>query len=118
LQDRKHEFALLMTLEMGKPFAEALDEVAYGGEFLRGRYGTDPEGTGRMIVSQHPGWPVFPHHALELPTRHGDAKIAPAIATPSCPTRSSLERDSLLSAAAAAAPERSLDFEDAGCPDS
>ena len=45
-----------MTLEMGKPLAEAHGEVTYGGEFLRwfseeavrigGRYGQNPEGTG------------------------------------------------------------------------
>ena len=60
LQTRRDEFALLMTLEMGKPLAEALGEVTYGGEFLRwfseeavrisGRYGSNPEGTGRMVV--------------------------------------------------------------------
>ncbi|TPW91849.1 aldehyde dehydrogenase family protein, partial [Schumannella luteola] len=57
LMERADEFALLMTLEMGKPFAEAKGEVTYGGEFLRwfaeeapritGRYGPNPEGTGR-----------------------------------------------------------------------
>lgn len=67
LQERKDDFALLMTLEIGKPLAEARGEVAYGGEFLRwfseeaahvqGRYGANPEGTGRMIVSQHPVGP-------------------------------------------------------------
>jgi succinate-semialdehyde dehydrogenase/glutarate-semialdehyde dehydrogenase len=56
LQERKEDFALLMTLEMGKPYAEALDEVQYGGEFLRwfseeavridGRYGVSPEERG------------------------------------------------------------------------
>lgn len=35
LQERADEFALLMTLEMGKPLAEARGEVTYGGEFLR-----------------------------------------------------------------------------------
>ena len=52
LQERAEEFALLMTLEMGKPLAEARGEVTYGGEFLRwfseeavritGRYGRTP----------------------------------------------------------------------------
>ncbi|MEZ5187467.1 MAG: aldehyde dehydrogenase family protein [Microbacterium sp.] len=35
LTERADEFALLMTLEMGKPLAEARGEVTYGGEFLR-----------------------------------------------------------------------------------
>ena len=35
MQERKDDFALLMTLEMGKPLAEARGEVTYGGEFLR-----------------------------------------------------------------------------------
>ena len=82
LQERKEDFALLMTLEMGKPLAEARGEVAYGGEFLRwfseeaariqGRYGANPEGTGRMIVVAASGRPVLPDHAVELPARDGD----------------------------------------------
>src|SRR5690606_26046621 len=62
MMERRDDVALLMTLEMGKPLAEAQGEVTYGGEFLRwfseeavrisGRYATNPEGTGRMIVSQ------------------------------------------------------------------
>jgi succinate-semialdehyde dehydrogenase/glutarate-semialdehyde dehydrogenase len=35
VQELKDEFALLMTLEMGKPLAEAIGEVNYGSEFLR-----------------------------------------------------------------------------------
>ena len=35
LQERRDDFALLMTMEMGKPLAEANGEVTYGGEFLR-----------------------------------------------------------------------------------
>jgi len=90
LQERKHEFALLMTLEMGKPLAEAYGEVAYGGEFLRwfseeavritGRYGTNPEGTGRMIVSQHPVGPSFLITPWNFPLAMATRKIAPALA--------------------------------------
>src|SRR5699024_6789181 len=35
LTERAEDFALLMTLEMGKPLAESRGEVTYGGEFLR-----------------------------------------------------------------------------------
>src|SRR5690606_22565985 len=62
VQERKEDLALIMTLEMGKPLTESRGEVAYGGEFLRwfseeavriaGRYGPNPEGTGRMVISQ------------------------------------------------------------------
>jgi len=90
LQERKHEFAMLMTLEMGKPLAEAHGEVAYGGEFLRwfseeavrisGRYGTNPEGTGRMIVTQHPVGPSFLITPWNFPLAMATRKIAPALA--------------------------------------
>ncbi|RZU66223.1 succinate-semialdehyde dehydrogenase/glutarate-semialdehyde dehydrogenase [Microterricola gilva] len=90
LQERKNDFALLMTLEMGKPLAEALGEVAYGGEFLRwfseeavrisGRYGSNPEGTGRMIVSQHPVGPSFLITPWNFPLAMATRKIAPALA--------------------------------------
>ncbi len=90
LQERKQEFALLMTIEMGKPLAEAYGEVAYGGEFLRwfseeavrvtGRYGTNPEGTGRIIVSQHPVGPCFLITPWNFPLAMATRKIAPALA--------------------------------------
>src|SRR4051812_34061987 len=35
MMERRDDFALLMTIEMGKPLAEAQGEVTYGGEFLR-----------------------------------------------------------------------------------
>jgi succinate-semialdehyde dehydrogenase/glutarate-semialdehyde dehydrogenase len=90
LQERKEEVALLMTLEMGKPLAEARGEVAYGGEFLRwfseeapriqGRYGSNPEGTGRMIVSQHPVGPCYLITPWNFPLAMATRKIAPALA--------------------------------------
>ncbi|WP_285113965.1 NAD-dependent succinate-semialdehyde dehydrogenase [Leifsonia sp. fls2-241-R2A-40a] len=90
LQERRDEFALLMTLEMGKPLAEANGEVTYGGEFLRwfseeavrisGRYGSNPEGTGRMIVSQHPVGPCFLITPWNFPLAMATRKISPALA--------------------------------------
>ncbi len=90
LQDRADEFALLMTIEMGKPLAEARGEVGYGGEFLRwfseeavritGRYGSNPEGTGRMIVTHLPVGPSFLITPWNFPLAMATRKIAPALA--------------------------------------
>ncbi|MFD6139371.1 NAD-dependent succinate-semialdehyde dehydrogenase [Promicromonospora sp. NPDC060271] len=90
LQERSEDFALLMTLEMGKPLTEARGEVTYGGEFLRwfseeavritGRYGPNPEGTGRVIVSQHPVGPCFLITPWNFPLAMATRKIAPALA--------------------------------------
>ncbi len=90
LQERREDFALLMTLEMGKPLAEARGEVTYGGEFLRwfseeavriaGRYGSNPEGTGTMVVSQRPVGPCFFITPWNFPLAMATRKIAPALA--------------------------------------
>lgn len=90
VQEHKEDLALLMTLEMGKPLAEARGEVAYGGEFLRwfseeavrisGRYGYNPEGTGRMVVSQRPVGPSFFITPWNFPFAMATRKIAPALA--------------------------------------
>jgi succinate-semialdehyde dehydrogenase/glutarate-semialdehyde dehydrogenase len=90
LQQRAEEFALLMTLEMGKPLAEARGEVSYGGEFLRwfseeavrviGRYGRNPEGTGTAIVSHRPVGPSFLITPWNFPLAMATRKIAPALA--------------------------------------
>ncbi len=90
LQQRKDDVALLMTMEMGKPLAEAAGEVAYGGEFLRwfseeavrisGRYGSNPEGTGTMVVSQRPVGPSFLITPWNFPLAMATRKIAPALA--------------------------------------
>jgi succinate-semialdehyde dehydrogenase/glutarate-semialdehyde dehydrogenase len=90
VQERAERFALLMTLEMGKPLAEARGEVVYGSEFLRwfgeeavrisGRYGTNPEGTGRMIVSQRPVGPCYFITPWNFPLAMATRKIGPALA--------------------------------------
>ena len=90
IQELKDEFALLMTLEMGKPLAEAYGEVTYGSEFLRwfseqtprimGRYGQIPEGTARMIVSKQPVGPCFLITPWNFPLAMATRKIGPAIA--------------------------------------
>ncbi|MFD8098471.1 NAD-dependent succinate-semialdehyde dehydrogenase [Nocardia fluminea] len=90
VQERTEDLALLMTVEMGKPIAEARGEVAYGGEFLRwfseeavrihGRYGLNPEGTGQMIVSQRPVGPSFFITPWNFPFAMATRKIAPALA--------------------------------------
>src|SRR5690554_3030976 len=90
MMERRDDVALLMTLEMGKPLAEAQGEVTYGGEFLRwfseeavrisGRYATNPEGTGRMIVSQGPVGPCYLITPWNFPLAMATRKIAPALA--------------------------------------
>lgn len=90
VRERADDLALLMTIEMGKPLAEAKGEVAYGNEFNRwfseeavritGRYGSNPEGTGRMIVSQRPVGPSFFITPWNFPFAMATRKIAPALA--------------------------------------
>ncbi|MFT3970404.1 MAG: NAD-dependent succinate-semialdehyde dehydrogenase [Micropruina sp.] len=90
VHEHADDLALLMTLEMGKPLAEARGEVTYGGEFLRwfseeavrisGRYGLNPEGTGRMLVSQRPVGPCLFITPWNFPLAMVTRKIAPALA--------------------------------------
>ncbi|MFZ4078484.1 MAG: aldehyde dehydrogenase family protein, partial [Microbacteriaceae bacterium] len=90
VQKRKEEFALLMTIEMGKPLSEAAGEVAYGSEFLRwfseeavrvdGRYTETPEGNGRMFVTHVPVGPCFLITPWNFPLAMATRKIAPALA--------------------------------------
>lgn len=90
LMERKEDFALLMSMEMGKPIAEARGEVVYGGEFLRwfseeavrvqGDYRDNPEGTGTMIVSHLPVGPCYFITPWNFPLAMATRKIAPALA--------------------------------------
>ncbi len=88
--ERAQDLALLMTLEMGKPFAESLGEVRYGAEFLRwfaeeavrnyGRYVDSPEGNLRMLVSRKPVGPAFLITPWNFPLAMATRKVGPALA--------------------------------------
>ncbi|MEH0110302.1 NAD-dependent succinate-semialdehyde dehydrogenase [Tersicoccus sp. MR15.9] len=87
---RADEFALLMSLEMGKPVAEAKGEVTYGAEFLRwfseeavrafGRYSSSPEGKLRVLTMKKPVGPCLLITPWNFPLAMATRKIAPAIA--------------------------------------
>ncbi|MBK8469881.1 MAG: NAD-dependent succinate-semialdehyde dehydrogenase [Actinomycetales bacterium] len=87
---RTEDFALLMTLEMGKPLAEARSEVAYGAEFFRwfseeavrihGRYAVAPNGATRLLTMKQPVGPTLMITPWNFPLAMGTRKIGPAIA--------------------------------------
>ena len=88
--ERTKDFALLMTLEMGKPLAEAHGEVAYGAEFLRwyseeavrdyGRYVTTPEGKNKILVQHKPVGPCLLITPWNFPLAMATRKVGPAVA--------------------------------------
>ncbi|MDI9897907.1 NAD-dependent succinate-semialdehyde dehydrogenase [Rhodococcus sp. IEGM 1381] len=90
LQARAADFALLMTLEMGKSLAESRGEVNYGGEFLHwfseeavrigGRFTPAPAGNGRILVTKMPVGPVLAITPWNFPLAMGTRKIGPALA--------------------------------------
>ncbi|MCP2290896.1 NAD-dependent succinate-semialdehyde dehydrogenase [Nocardia amikacinitolerans] len=87
---RAEEFALLMTLEMGKALPESRNEVRYGAEFFRwfseeavrvhGRYLHAPSGTGRIMVHKQPVGPCLAITPWNFPLAMGTRKIGPALA--------------------------------------
>ncbi|TSD96653.1 NAD-dependent succinate-semialdehyde dehydrogenase [Skermania sp. ID1734] len=88
--ERADDFALLMTLEMGKALPESRSEVTYGAEFLRwfseeavriqGRYTQSPSGTGRILVTKGPVGPCLAITPWNFPLAMGTRKIGPALA--------------------------------------
>lgn len=88
--DRAEEFALLMSLEMGKALPDSRSEVAYGAEFLRwfaeeavrihGRYQAAPAGGGRIVVHKQPVGPCLAITPWNFPLAMGTRKIGPALA--------------------------------------
>ena len=87
---RTDELATLMTLEMGKPIAEARGEVAYAAEFFRwfseeavrihGRYAVAPNGATRLVTMKQPVGPTFMITPWNFPLAMGTRKMGPAIA--------------------------------------
>ena len=90
LAERSEEVARLITLEMGKPLAEARAEVAYGAEFFRwfaeeavrveGRYNAAPAGGYRILTVPKPVGPCVFVTPWNFPLAMGARKIAPALA--------------------------------------
>ena len=81
LLERQEDLALLMTLEMGKPLAEARGEIVYAAEFFRwfseeavridGGFPVAPERPGPPAGDARAGGSVPADHAVELPHGHG-----------------------------------------------
>ena len=90
ITERADEFAMLMTLEMGKTLAESRGEVTYGAEFFRwfseeavrvhGRYSTAPNGATRLLTMKQPVGPTLMITPWNFPLAMGTRKIGPAIA--------------------------------------
>ncbi|NHU85650.1 NAD-dependent succinate-semialdehyde dehydrogenase [Kocuria sp. JC486] len=90
VQERREDLALLMTLEMGKPLAEANGEITYGGEFLRwfseetvrhyGRTASTPEGNLQMVIRHKPVGPCYLITPWNFPLAMATRKVSPAVA--------------------------------------
>src|SRR4051794_28019223 len=90
MNERSDDLALLMTLEMGKPLAEAKGEVTYAAEFFRwfseeavridGRWAVNPAGAGRLLTMKQPVGPCLLITPWNFPIAMGTRKIGPAVA--------------------------------------
>ena len=90
ITERADYFAMLMTLEMGKPLAQSKGEVTYGSEFFRwfseevvrvaGRWATSPDGATRLMTMKQPVGPTLMITPWNFPLAMGTRKIGPAIA--------------------------------------
>lgn len=90
LMERQEDLAVLMTLEMGKPLAEAKGEIAYAAEFFRwfaeeavrieGGFSTSPDGKARFLIMRQPVGPCMLITPWNFPMAMGTRKIGPAIA--------------------------------------
>nr|MDT0661217.1 NAD-dependent succinate-semialdehyde dehydrogenase [Micromonospora sp. DSM 115978] len=95
LRERTEEIALLITLEMGKPIAEARGEIGYAADFfgwfadealrISGDYRRSPTGLTRILVQRKAVGPCLLITPWNFPLAMGARKIAPAIAA-GCPS--------------------------------
>lgn len=87
---RTEEFALLITLEMGKPLVESRAEVRYAADFLRwyaeeavratGMLRVAPDGAAMHMTLQQPVGPTLLVTPWNFPLAMATRKIAPALA--------------------------------------
>ena len=90
IMERIDDLALVMTLEMGKPLAEARGEITYAAEFFRwfaeeavridGGYAVAPAGTSRFLVQKQPVGVCLLITPWNFPMAMGTRKIGPAVA--------------------------------------
>jgi succinate-semialdehyde dehydrogenase/glutarate-semialdehyde dehydrogenase len=90
ISERADDLAWLMSLEMGKPVAEAKGEVAYGAEFFRwfseeavrvhGRWMSAPDGRSRLLTMRKPVGPCLFITPWNFPLAMGTRKIGAAVA--------------------------------------
>lgn len=90
IQERRSEFAAVVTAEMGKPLAESMGEVNYGAEFFRwfseqatqvhGDFGSNPAGEFRIITTKVPVGPSLLITPWNFPLAMGTRKIGAALA--------------------------------------
>jgi succinate-semialdehyde dehydrogenase / glutarate-semialdehyde dehydrogenase len=88
--EQADDLAVLLTLEMGKPLAEARSEVVYAAEFfrwfseeavrIRGSYSIAPSGANRALTMKQPVGPSVFVTPWNFPIAMGARKIAPALA--------------------------------------
>ncbi|MEI7692002.1 MAG: aldehyde dehydrogenase family protein, partial [Actinomycetes bacterium] len=88
--ERTEHLALIMTLEMGKPLAEARGEVAYAASYLRwyaeeavrinGRFQVAENGGSRVLTMRQGVGPCLFITPWNFPLAMGTRKVGPAIA--------------------------------------
>lgn len=90
MRERAGHLATVVTLEMGKPYRQALDEVTYAADYLRwyaeeavrigGRTAHPENGVGRVLTLAQPVGPCLFVTPWNFPLAMGARKIGPALA--------------------------------------